>query len=81
MTTPRITILIADLAADCFKDIPRNAPRKERRIMPNRFETGTEYAWVSRTSGSSRASDAIEDVPDVTIPDKSALRCTFDNRL
>src|SRR5205823_8085920 len=81
ITTPRITIFIADLAADCFRDAPRKAPRKASRVIPKRIETGTEESCVSKTSGSSRAKDAIEEVPEVTNPDKSARRCTFDKRV
>jgi hypothetical protein len=74
-----MTILIADLAADCFKVIPRKAPSSERSAIPARIDTGTEEVSVIKTNGSSKASEAREEVIEVTSPDSKALRWTLDN--
>lgn len=39
---PRITILMADLAADCFKATPLKAPISESRMMPIMIDAVTE---------------------------------------
>jgi hypothetical protein len=81
MITPRTTILIADLAADCFKVIPRKAPMKDRRKTPISIDAETEYVCEKKTKGSRRARDARDEVDEVTSPETKARRCTFARRL
>jgi len=43
MMIPKITILMADLAADCFRATPLKAPISESKKMPIPIDVFTEY--------------------------------------
>lgn len=77
MSIPRITIFTADLAADCFRVTPRNAPSKKSRKTPMIMDAVTAYVSGKSTRGNNSTSEARAEVMAVTIPEPSALLLIF----
>ena len=75
----KTTIFIADLAADCFRVTPRNAPSKKSKMTPMIIDAVTAYVSGKSTRGNSNTSEASAEVIAVTIPEPSALRLIFPN--
>ena len=68
-----MTILAADLAADCLSAIPLKAPSRSRRRIPSSVEAVTETLGERRIRGKRSTKDENMEVAEIIVPEKNAL--------
>ncbi len=70
---PRMTILAADLAADCLSATPLKAPSRIRRRIPSIVEAVIEKLGERRIKGSRSIRDENMEVAEIIVPERNAL--------